>query len=187
MDGWFATMVTGNMKIRTALNNYFHYIFTCSFIDCLVYKMSEGVKKSPSQFPTTPKCYFLNNTEFNGRYVNLSWVYGPLIPASSLQIWQVHMYICIHIYSIPTLRSVSIILQIDLFFQPWFVEIYNYNLLLRPKYCFGLRSLVWTASLVWGQQVSWSAQSVSALCYSSTFWFIVTKKQYLVWRYSISL
>lgn len=145
MDGWFATMVTGNMNIRTALNNYFHYIFTCSVIDCLVYKMSEGVKKSPSQFPTTPsvvlKWLVIFWTTLSIMVGMLIWVYGPLIPASS-QIWQVHMYIFIHIYSIPTLRSVSIILQIDLFFQPWFVEIYKYNLL----------SLVWTASLVKGSK-----------------------------------
>lgn len=156
MDGWFATMVTGNMNIRTALNNYFHYIFTCSVIDCLVYKMSEGVKKSPSQFPTTPsvvlKWLVIFWTTLSIMVGMLIWVYGPLIPASSLQIWQVHMYIFIHIYSIPTLRSVSITLQIDLFFQPWFVEIYNYNLLLRPKQYFGLRSLVWTASLVKGSK-----------------------------------
>lgn len=94
--------------------------------------------------------YFLNNTEYNGRYVNLSWVYGPPIPASSLRIWQVHIYtylfnphaaLCFHH---PT--------DWLLFFQPWFVEIYNYNLLPRPKQYFGLRSLVWTASLVKGSK-----------------------------------
>lgn len=99
MDGWFATMVTGNMNIRTALNNYFHYIFTCSVIDCLVYKMSEGVKKIPITISHNSKChlemtcYFLNNTEYNGRYVNLSlWSTDSCFFTTNLAGTYVHIY-----------------------------------------------------------------------------------------------